>query len=326
VTPLHVGLALGGPADAAGWPALLERAGQAEALGLHSVWLPESHFRRGAMASPLLALSAIAARTAHVKLGTTSLLLTVHHPLRVAQETAALDVLSGGRLLLGLGRGFAPALFDGFGVEARSKRDRFDEALDAILEAWAGRPVALAGAHFATREGRAVEATLRPVTQPHPPLFVAAFGRKALEQAARRALAYLASPLEPFDLLLENYALHRELLGDRAIEGPFRVPVMRTVHVAADEAAALRAWSGLEAEARALPRNLPPALARAAAAPPEARAIVGTAAQVADQIARQRERLGIDLLVVRGEIAGLAEDERRASLERLAGEVLPALD
>jgi len=323
---LAVGLALGGPAEASGWPAFLARAEHAEALGLHSVWVPEGHFRRGAMASPLLALSATAARTRRVRLGTTSLLLPVHHPLRLAQEVAALDVLSQGRVMLGLGRGFAAPLFQAFGVEAHTKRDRFDEALDAMLRAFGGEPMELAGGHFATSGGRFVTPTLRPVQRPHPPLLVAAFGKMGLLQAARRGLPYLASPLETLAVLLENHALHRAHLPPGGVVGPFRTPVMRTVHLAADDAEATRVREGLAAEALGTARALPPALARAAAGPIHERVVVGGEHEVAEGLLAYRERLGMDLLIVRSELGGLSEDVRRRSLERLCERVLPTLN
>ncbi|HVP27829.1 MAG TPA: LLM class flavin-dependent oxidoreductase [Myxococcota bacterium] len=325
--PLRLGLALGGPtgrdAVRAGWARLLERAAFAEELGFHSVWVPEGHFRRGAMASPLVALSAVAARTRRIGLGTTSLLLPIHHPLRVAEEVAALDALSDGRVLLGLGRGFAAPIFQAFRVQSATKRDRFDEALDAIRAAWSGAPLTLDGVHFATRGEHA--AALRPVQRPHPPLLVAAFGRKGLLQAARHGLPYLASPLEPLDLLAENYAFHRESLAPGVSLAPFAAPVMRTLHVAADAAEARAVLDRLDAEAAATAGALPPALVRAAAGPASARAIVGEASAVADALARYRERLGLDLLVVRSEVSGLDEPAQRRSLEALATRVLPAL-
>lgn len=237
---LRLGLALGGADDAAGFAALLANAERADRLGLHSVWVPEMHFRRGAMASPLLVLSAVAARTQRVRLGTTSLLLPIHHPLRIAEEVAALDALSGGRVELGLGRGFAPAVLSTFGVVAREKRDRFDEALEAILAAWA----------TAETEGGAPRPALRPLQHPHPPLCVAAFGRKGLLQAARHGLPYLASPLETLDVLAENCEIHRSGLPAHIDPARLPVPVMRTVLVTRDDARARAVRERLAVEAR----------------------------------------------------------------------------
>lgn len=311
---LALGIALAGPGG--GWRRALRVVAQAEALGLHSVWLPEGHFERGATPSPLLALCAFAARTQRLRLATTSLLLPLHDPLRVAAEAATLDALSGGRLLLGLGRGFRPRTFAAFQVSAAEKRDRFDAALDAILAAW---PAAAAEAGADGGRG-------------HPPLVVAAFGRKGLLQAARRGLPYLASPLESLDALSENYGFWREHLAPGGWDGVRgaaaaapRAPVMRTVFVAADDGEAARVLGALEAEAAARARFMGGALARAAQGGIEERAIVGSSDFVRDGLARYRERLGMDLAIARSEVPGAGEAARDASLERLATRVLPQL-
>ena len=315
---MNAGISLAAPADPAGWSRVFALAERADALGLHSVWLPENHFSRGATPSPLVALGALAARTRRIGLATTSLLLPLHHPLRVAAETATLDALSGGRLWLGLGRGFRAPVFEGFEVEAATKRDRFDEALDALLAAWSGEEVSLSGAHFSAREGARVRLGLRPLQRPHPPLVVAAFGRKGLTQAARRGLPYLASPLETLATLEENYALWREERGEgQSAPGP-QVPVMRTVFVARDDAEANAVREALAAEARVLSTGAPRALVRAAGGPLSERVLVGTEGEVRDGIARYRERLGMDLLVARSEAPGVPPAARDASLERLA--------
>ncbi len=314
---LEVGMALGGSATASDFAERLERVLHAEAIGMHSVWLPENHFTPAASASPLLALAAFAARTERLRLGTTSLLVSVHHPLRVADEVSALDALSGGRVWLGLGRGFRAPLFRGFGVEPGTKRDRFDAALDAILSVWSGEPVTLKDDFFET-QGSSVQSALRPTQRPHPPLLVAAFGRKGLTQAARRGLPYLASPLEPLELLAENHAFHRDHLAQPIQAGVARAPVMRTVHVADDDVGAARVFAGLEAERRRMPSGpMPKALARASEGELEDRVLVGTRAQIEDGIGTYRERVGMDLLIARGEVPGVDAAAQRASNEAL---------
>jgi alkanesulfonate monooxygenase SsuD/methylene tetrahydromethanopterin reductase-like flavin-dependent oxidoreductase (luciferase family) len=304
---------------------------RAESLGLHSVWIPEMHFAPGVATSPLLVLAACAARSPRLRLGTTSLLLPIRPPLRTAEEAAALDRLSQGRLILGLGRGFRAPLFDAFGIDPATKRDRFDAALDLMLARWAGRPVSFDGTPFDSRNDAAdprAKNAASPFQSPHPPLAVAAFGRKGLLQAARRALPYLASPLEPFDLVEENLAFHRSNLPASADPSRIVVPIMRTIYTAASDAEAKRVRQALEAEmrrARQSRTRLPAAIARAAGAPVSERAVVGTRAEVTDQLARYRERLGMDLLIARPQIADAPQPECEAALERLAYEVLPEL-
>ena len=296
---LALGISLGGVSTPREWRRQLEWVERAEELGLHSVWLPEMHFAPGACARPLLALAGFAAHTRRLRLATTSLLLPIHHPLQVAEDVATLEAISGNRVVLGLGRGFRAPLFAGFGIDASTKRDLFDQSLEQILAAWQGR---------------------------RPPMAVAAFGRKGLAQAARHGLPYLASPIESLDLVAENLRFHRENLHPSVDADALVVPIMRTVHVAQDDLEAARVTASLEAESkRMLLGRVPKALGRAAAAGVEERTLIGTTAQVIDQIGRYRERVGLDLLIARVEVGGASPEEREASLTRLVEEVLPAL-
>lgn len=296
---LALGISLGGIATPRDWERQLKWVERAEELGLHSVWLPEMHFAPGACVRPLLALAGFAARTRRLRLATTSLLLPIHHPAQIAEDVATLDALSDNRVVLGLGRGFRAPLFAGFGINAATKRDLFDQSLEQILEAWDGRC---------------------------PPMAVAAFGRKGLAQAARHGLPYLASPIESLDLVDENLRFHREQLHESVDADELVVPVMRTVHVAQDDAEVSRVIASLEAESKQMMQGkVPKALGRAAAAGVEERAIIGTAQRVIDSIGRYRDRVGLDLLIARVEIGGATPAEREASLTRLAEEVLPAI-
>jgi alkanesulfonate monooxygenase SsuD/methylene tetrahydromethanopterin reductase-like flavin-dependent oxidoreductase (luciferase family) len=328
---LSLAISLGGVSSSAEWQQTLEWVDRAEDLGLHSVWIPEMHFAPGAATSPLLMLAACAARTRKLRLGTTSLLLPTRPPLRVAEEVAALDRLSEGRVLLGLGRGFRAPLFEAFGIDAATKRDRFDAALDLMLARWSGREADLAGTPFENEHdaGHATDPrSALPHQQPHPPLAVAAFGRKGLLQASRRALPYLASPLEPLALIEENLAFHRENLPDGIRPEDLVVPVMRTVYVAGSDEEAARVYGALEREMSATRSRgkVPAAIARAAEAGVHERAVIGTRNEVIDRLASYRDRLGMDLLVARPQLAAVSQPEREAALERLAGEVIPAVD
>ena len=302
--PLRLGLALSGPTDADAWRKTIALAAWADRHGFESIWLPEGHLRPGATSAPLVALAAIAARTERVRIGTTSLLLSIHDPARVALEVAALDQLSNGRVILGVGRGFDPAMFQAFGVDPKEKRDRFDEALDAMLAAWR----AAAAAPDA--------APARPVQDPHPPIWVAAFGPKGLAQAARRGLPYLASPIETFGALVENYARHAALLPADVDRAALAVPVMRTVHIAESDAEARRIAEASEAEFAAIASRARGAIAARAAGSAADRVIIGTASAVADRIAAYREQVVIDHLIVRPP-SRIGDDARIRSLEAL---------
>ncbi len=285
---------------------------RAEALGLHSVWLPEMHFQPGVCPAPLVELAGYAARTRRIRLATTSLLLPLHPPEEIATEIATLDRLSGGRLLIGLGRGFQRPMLEAFGVPPAEKRDRFDEALDRMLALWGGH-----NARADSGGGAGASTTQRP----HPPLAVAAFGPKGLAQAARRALPYLASPIETFDQIAENQARHRSGLPDP--DRPSLSLVMRTVFVSDRPEELERVRGSLEKEMGGRRRGMPQAVDRALDAPLEERAVVGPPDEVRDRLRAERARLGIDLLVCRPQIRGLEPKALVRSLERLAGEVWP---
>ncbi len=325
VEGLSLGIALGGVGGGAEWSRNLDWVDFAEARGLHSVWVPEMHFVPGACSTPLLNLAAIAARTKKLRLATTSLLLPLTHPIDVARNVATLDHLSRGRLILGLGRGFPKHLFNAFEIDPTSKRDRFDECLQTVLELWAGRASGSKRARFHRAEDVNASRPIKPCQLPHPPLAVAAFGRKGLAQAARWGLPYLVSPMEPFELISENLAFHRGEMESGASREDAVVPIMRTVFICEDPMTLARVTAKLEGEGRRPSARLPKAIARAAAAPIEERVVVGTRDQVTERLARYRDELGMNLLIVRPLIGGASREEQEASVSRLVDDVVPAL-
>jgi alkanesulfonate monooxygenase SsuD/methylene tetrahydromethanopterin reductase-like flavin-dependent oxidoreductase (luciferase family) len=216
-------------------------------------------------------------------------------------------------VILGVGRGFRKALFAAFDVPVKEKRDLFEAALAVMRDAWAGKPVA-------PDDGDAPPVTLSPLPlqRPHPPIWVAAFGPKALAQAGRLGLPYLCSPIESLPILEQNHAAHREALAAAHGEITLPVPLMRTVFVHRDAAVLRRVRDALEQQAEALARAPSAAIRRAGAARFEDWAVVGEPAAVQDGLARYRERLGMTHLVARTQIPGANEAETGASLEHLA--------
>jgi alkanesulfonate monooxygenase SsuD/methylene tetrahydromethanopterin reductase-like flavin-dependent oxidoreductase (luciferase family) len=300
-------LALGGSHDTLRVGQQRDWVERAESLGLHSVWLPEMHFAPDVCPAPLVELAGFAARTERIRLGTTSLLLPLHPPEIVAAELAALDRISRGRLLLGLGRGFQRRMLEAFGVDPARKRDHFDASLDHILALWS--------------EANGRGGPLATCQRPHPPLAVAAFGPKGLAQAARRGLPYLASPVETLDQIEANQRRHRALLPDPDAR-PLSL-VMRSVFVSDDPCEVAAARRALAGELARSGGRMPLAVKDALAAPLDERALVGTPDAICERLVRERARLAIDLLIVRPWIAGLETESLERSLVRLAQEVWP---
>jgi alkanesulfonate monooxygenase SsuD/methylene tetrahydromethanopterin reductase-like flavin-dependent oxidoreductase (luciferase family) len=287
----------------------VDHAVRAESLGFHSVWIPESHFASAAsIPSPLLLLAAIAARTRRIRLGTSSYLLPFRHPVGVAEDVAVLDQISGGRVILGVGRGFRRPLFEGFGVPRDRKRQRFDEALDTLFRVWRGEPI----------EGTEIRVTPPPAQLPHPPVWVAAFGPKGLAQAAARGLPYLASPLETLSRLRENHQRHREGLPAEAGDATLAVPAIRTIFVTRRRDAARRVRDALAAQAEEIARRVGDELPHAGAAGVDEWALVGEPPEVEDQIESYRDAIGLSHLIARVQVPGASPEEVEASANALA--------
>jgi alkanesulfonate monooxygenase SsuD/methylene tetrahydromethanopterin reductase-like flavin-dependent oxidoreductase (luciferase family) len=310
-TPLHLGctpwqLPIGGRADV-----LAAQACFAERAGYESFWLPESHFGGvAAIPEPLMLLAAVAATTRTIRLATTSYLLPLRHPLQAAEQVAVLDQLSGGRVILGVGRGYAPALFEAFNVERSEKREIFAECLETMRAAWSGAPIAGAETRLAPE----------PVQRPHPPIWVAAFGPKALAQAGTLGLPYLASPMESLATLAANYRRHREACLRAERPQPDAVPIMRTVFVSdsAREIESVRAV--LERQLADMRRpEAAGSIVRAVPERIEDWAIVGGEREVRAEIERYRETLGMThLIATRLRVAGVEPAAFERSLAQLA--------
>ena len=208
-----------------------------EVLGFDTVWLGELHFSRAfsILADPLMVLAAAAQRTRRIRLGTAVTLLPLHNPVKIAEEAAIVDILSNGRLEFGVGRGTAPVHYAGYDIPQGESRERFEEALDFIVQAWTQKHFSSHGKYFRARDLTVVP---KPVQTPHPPVRIAANSPDTFPLAARRRLPIFATPLiNPPDKLKEGLAVYRGALpagtrGDTALAFP--------VHVAASRAHARR--------------------------------------------------------------------------------------
>ena len=149
-------------------------------------------------------------------------------------------------------------------------------------------------------------------------MWVAAFGPKALTQAGRLGLPYLASPIEPFTRLVENYGRHREVLGEHGHDGEIAVPVMRTIFASRDTTRLARAHAALSQQAAALAKAPVASVRRSAEADLDDFAIVGEPERVADGIALYREKLGMTHLIVRGHVPGVETGALEDSLRLVA--------
>jgi len=211
----------------------VEIAQAAETLGFRNVWLAEHHFSTyGYLARPLQLATYIAAKTTRLRVGTAVIVVPLHHPLVVAEEIATLDLLAGGRLDIGLGRGYQHYEFERFGLELESGRGRWEESVDILLRALGPQPFSYDGKHFKVPETMVFP---RPLQQPHPPIWVVAQSPESIEMAVRRGFHVLTGG---FGIPIERTAEFRRILDRHVAElkppHPLNVAVQRAVYVTPD--------------------------------------------------------------------------------------------
>jgi alkanesulfonate monooxygenase SsuD/methylene tetrahydromethanopterin reductase-like flavin-dependent oxidoreductase (luciferase family) len=195
----------------------LARVELAEALGFDDVWVPEQHFSPYCLAGDALLLAGmLATRTRRVRIGTAVVNLTFTHPLRFAERVALLDHVTGGRVDVGVGRGYQFPQYGVFGVPIDETRAIFDEALDVVLRAWSGEEITYDGRHFHIPRVRIWPAPERP---PGSVLLHAVNSPESMSHAITRGLpALMARPLSPFAEQVEEFARYRAALTAAGVD------------------------------------------------------------------------------------------------------------
>jgi alkanesulfonate monooxygenase SsuD/methylene tetrahydromethanopterin reductase-like flavin-dependent oxidoreductase (luciferase family) len=181
----------------------------AEELGFESVFLVEHHFTGlGDIGASLLVLGHLASRTSTMRLGSAVTVLPWHVPPLLAEQAATVDVLSGGRLDFGVGRGYRPNEFHGFCIDEAQARGRFDECLDVVVKAWTSTErFSHDGRHWRFRD---IVVEPRPVQRPHPPIWVAALSENSVRDAARQGRFLLLDQFSDAALTAQRITWYRE--------------------------------------------------------------------------------------------------------------------
>jgi alkanesulfonate monooxygenase SsuD/methylene tetrahydromethanopterin reductase-like flavin-dependent oxidoreductase (luciferase family) len=216
----------------------LDQVSEAEDWGLDAVWLAEIHQQaaRSVMSAPLTVLSAVAARTSRLKLGTGVQVLPLTHPLRLAEETATVDEISKGRLLMGVGRSGNPRAYAAYGVPYSESRERFFETLDVLKLAWTQPSFSFHGKFHNFNEARAVP---RPFQKPHPPIRIAGASEDTFPVLG--ALGYplfVAVRSGSLSALAPDLHAYREAYSAAGHKGKGEVHLRLTLHIAETDAEA----------------------------------------------------------------------------------------
>lgn len=209
----------------------LERIEIMDRTGYECVWLAEHHFQSFSVCPSIhMMATLVAARTRRLRIGTAVSLAAFYHPLRLAEEVALLDVLSGGRVNWGAGRGFHRQEFEVFGVPPAESAARFREAVEIVLAAWRDERLTFAGRYHRFDD---VEVLPKPLQRPHPPVWLAASSEDSIQRAARDGFAILMDPHSTHAEIGRKLGLYRRTLREAGVDPAAReVPTARLVAIA----------------------------------------------------------------------------------------------
>jgi len=275
-----------------------ERIAVMDQGGYDAVWLAEHHFSTYSVCPSIPVMAAhVAARTQRLRIGAAVTLAGLYQPLRLAEELALLDVLSGGRLAWGAGRGFDAREFRAFGVPVEESAERMLECVDVVLAAWRDGKLEHRGKHWTFDD---VDVLPKPLQKPHPPVWLAASSPDAIVRAAKRGFSILFNPHASHADLGRCHALYRKTLGEAGhpYEGR-ELPMARLLAVAETDRAAedvARAGAQWTVGSYATPVG---------GVTPEARVdsyvrdvvLHGSPERIVDELARLREEIGLEYLM-----------------------------
>lgn len=305
---------------------------RAEELGFDFCTFTHHRFSpdRPYLSSPFVLMSAIAARTTSLQLISTIFVLPLYHPLDVAETVASLDLLSNGRVVLGVGTGYREYEAAAVGVPFDKRLPRMVESIEILRQAWSQERVSFSGRHFSVDDVAVVPWPTVP-----PPIWIGALEQKPVERAGRIADGWIAPYLQTIDTLSERATTYRRTAAE--FGRPSTICLERDVVIGRDREVARAAW---------LARNEPlieyyrangaslPDFPEAAAGSFEARsvgcAIAGTADDCIRELRRCEETLGCEYLSLMNVGAGPGAghpgnyDTELVALEQFGREVIPA--
>jgi len=311
----------------------------ADALGFDTVWVAEHHFSNyGYSANPLLLIARASATAPRVRFGQAVLVTPFWHPLRLAEDIAITDLLTDGRLEIGLGRGYQPLEFRGLDVDQHQSRALFEEQFEVMRLAWTADDFTFNGPNFPVRHP--ITVLPRPLQQPHPPIWLAVQSETSLDWAAAHGcdiiLSGSSTDWDELPAWTQRFLDRRAAAPDAAYRAP-RIGMLRHVFVTDTEAEAREAvwqsrWQRGVAERLRLGQERitrgQNSLDDFVQTMPEDtwwdRVVYGTPERCIAQLRRQAA-LGVTDVLAWFDIGGLPADAVQRSMRLFAAEVMPAL-
>jgi len=309
----------------------------AEDLGFGNMWLAEHHFSTyGYLPRPLTYALHLANKTRRIRVGTAVIVVPLHHPLVIAEDIAMVDLLTHGRLDVGLGRGYQRYEFERLGMDLGESRTRWEEAVDVILLALTGRAFTYDGKYYKIPETSVFP---RPVQTPHPPIWVTAQSPDSIETVVKRGFHLLSGGFGvPIERLREFRRVFDAQVAQYPPKQPIRVGTQRPVYVTHDAAEARAAaeqarwnmrvtlslrthYGRVEAgHAMAVPFPNEPSTDDIL----EKFAVIGTPDTCIRQLQRLQEAMGMDHFNCSFSFGDLSQAQVLRSMRLFSEEVMPA--
>jgi alkanesulfonate monooxygenase SsuD/methylene tetrahydromethanopterin reductase-like flavin-dependent oxidoreductase (luciferase family) len=315
---------------------MLSEIESAEEMGFDSAWLTEHHFLAdGYCPSLMVTAAAIAARTSKIRIGTGVLLMPLHNAIRIAEDAAVVDLISGGRFILGLGLGYRSEEFEGFGVSLKHRRDRMEESLEILIKSWKDEKFSLHGTHYSIKD---LNVTPKPVQRPIP-IWIGAFTEPAIRRAARIGASLYVPAIGIIPIIKSLFDMHTNMLKEYNYD-PNKVekPIVREMYITDNEsgdsvwerikehvtytAKGYASWGSMvDTEGNLLSDPDDPKLYDIA----RKQSIIGTPQECVDIISEYKEQLPIDNLICRFKFPGISHEDAMRSMRLFTDKVLPKL-
>ena len=272
-------------------------------------------------------LARFAAEAPNMRLNAGVLLLPLLSPLHVAEEFATLDVITGGKIILGVGLGYRDVEFKAFGVPRNQRAKRFEANLTAIKRLWTEDKVTMKTPYFELEEA---SCSPHPIQKPHPPIWIGANADAAVERAARMGDCWYIGPAVEIGALERQMELYKRALDAAGKPVPTELPRRREVFVAKNRAEAIRLcapYLGAKYKAYHSWHQEMPEGDRGLGQDFEDlirdRFFIGSPDEVAEQIVAMNRRVGANHIVMSTEWAGMPESLAVETMEMIAKEVFP---
>lgn len=312
---------------------MLEEIVAAEDLGFESAWLTEHHLLEdGYCPSLMVTASAIAARTKKMRIGTGILLIPLHDPIRTAEDAAVVDLISRGRLILGLGLGYRQEEFELFGRSLTERRDRIEESLEILNKSWDEGPFSFEGKFYKYEN---INVTPKPVQRPIP-IWIGAFSEPAIKRAARIGTSLFIAAIGVIPIVKALSDMHQGFLKEYGIDSDkIERPVVRDIYVSREGRA--KAWEKIEDYLVYTPKcyanwgSFVDRVGNLITDPDDPsipgitleQSIVGSPEECIETIKEYQEAMGVDPLICRFKFPGLPHKNAMESMRLFTDEVMP---